>query len=94
MSLSLAGLNGLLNFRKYGDLWLSYRMTEEFLKHEKYLFLTFSGKYSDEKLAFPAFVESIEGIVSTEHSKFRSLIEEARRPVAHQTGPSQATSHT
>jgi len=92
MSFTLASLNGLLNFMKYGDLWLSYRMTEEFLKHEKYLFLTSSGKYSEGKWAFPKFVETIETIVSSEHSKFQSFIEEARRPKAQQAGQSQATS--
>ena len=91
MSLTLASLNGLLNFMKYGDLWLSYRMTEEFLKHEKYLYLTSSGKYSEGKGAFPKFVETIETIVSSEHSKFQSFIEEARRPKAPQAGQSKAT---
>lgn len=28
MSLALAGLNGIANFKKFSDLWLSYRTTE------------------------------------------------------------------
>ena len=78
-SLTLAILTGLLSFRKYDDQWLSYRMTEESIKHEKFLFLTRAGHYGNEP-AFPTFVEKFESIVSAEHGKFRSLIEESRRP--------------
>ena len=80
MSLSLAVLNGLLNFKKYGDLWLSYRMTEELLKHEKFLFLTGSGNYKQSDSSFPQFVQTVESIISAEHNKFRSLIEDAKKP--------------
>ena len=82
MSLLLAILNGLSNFRKYGDLWLSYRMTEELIKHEKFLFLTSSGEYDEAETASQKFVERIESIISSEHTRFRSLLEEARRPTA------------
>ncbi len=80
MSLALAMLNGLLNFKKYGDLWLSYRMTEELLKHEKFLFLTGSARYGKADSSFPEFVQTVESIISAEHNKFRSLIEDAKRP--------------
>ena len=80
LSLSLAILNGLLNFLKFGDLWLSYRMTEEVLKQEKFLFLASAGKYQDKDNAYPQFVETVESIISSEHNKFRNLINEARRP--------------
>ena len=78
-SLTVAILTGILNFRKYGDLWLSYRLTEESIKHEKFMFLTRAGPYTSEP-AFPSFVEKFESIVSAEHGKFRTLFEEARRP--------------
>ncbi len=80
LSLSLAILNGWLNFGKFGDLWLSFRMTEEVLKQEKFLFLARSGRYQDEETAFAKFVEAVESIISSEHNKFQSLIDEARRP--------------
>jgi len=80
LSLSLAVMNGMLNFLKFGDLWLSYRMTEEVLKQEKYLFLASAGKYQDKENAFSQFVETVESIISSEHNKFRNLINEARRP--------------
>lgn len=80
LSLSLAILNGILNFRKFGDLWLAYRMTEEVLKQEKYLFLASAGQYQDKENAYSHFVETVESIISSEHHKFRNLIDEARRP--------------
>jgi hypothetical protein len=80
LSLGLALLTGIANFRKYGDLWLTYRMTEELLKSEKLLFLTSSGKYKSAQNPFSLFVESTEEIISSEHVKFRAVIEESRRP--------------
>lgn len=80
LSLSLAVMNGMLNFLKFGDLWLSYRMTEEVLKQEKYLFLASAGKYQNKENAYSQFVETVESIISSEHNKFRNLINEARRP--------------
>lgn len=79
-SLTLAIIEGLLNFRKWGDLWLSYRMTAELLKHEKHLFLTRSGRYEEKDTAFSVFVQTIESVISSEHNRFRTIIEEARRP--------------
>ena len=80
ISLVLALLTGIANFRKFGDLWLTYRMTEELLKTEKFLFLTGSGKYHSASNPFAQFVQSVEEIVSSEHIKFRSIIEETARP--------------
>lgn len=80
LSLSLAILTGLLSFRKYGELWLSHRMTEELIKQEKFLFLTRSGKYEENQSAFSDFVGNIEAILSSEHNRFRALVEKSRRP--------------
>ncbi len=80
MTLVIAILTGLANFRKWGDLWLSFRMTEELLKLEKFMFLTGSDDYQDRGTAFQVFVKKVEYIVSAEHNKFRALIEDARRP--------------
>ena len=81
MSLIVAILTGILNFKKYGDLWLSYRMTEELLKHEKFTYLTRSGKYASGN-AFDKFVQTIESLISHEHNKFHSLIQDSKRPTA------------
>ena len=79
-SLALACLTGLVNFRKYGDLWLAFRTTEELLKKELFLYQTQSGPYNDNGAAFPRFVEAIEATISVEHERFRSLIESSQRP--------------
>jgi hypothetical protein len=80
LSLAVAILTGLATFHKYGELWLAYRATEEHLKKEMFLYLTKSGDYSDPDTSFSRFVERIEGLVSSEHIKFQTLIEESRRP--------------
>ncbi len=80
MSLIVAIVTGLSNFRKWGDLWLSFRMTEEVLKHEKFQYVTGTGEYSDRDMAFDKFVRRIELILSAEHNKFRSLLEDSQRP--------------
>ncbi|MDA1052310.1 MAG: DUF4231 domain-containing protein [Planctomycetota bacterium] len=80
MSLAVAILTGLVNFRKFGELWLTFRATEELLKQEKFLFITRAADYQDEAQAFSLFVQRVEQAISSEHSKFRSLIEESRRP--------------
>ena len=85
LSLLLASLTGIANFRKYGELWLSYRMTEELIKNEKYLFLTSSARYVNQETAFSIFVQTVESIISSEHNKFRSIIEEAKRPAKDQS---------
>ena len=81
MSLIVAILTGILNFKKYGDLWLSYRMTEELIKHEKFTYLTRSGKYASDD-AFDKFVQTIESLISHEHNKFHTLIQDSNRPAA------------
>ncbi|MCP4410034.1 MAG: DUF4231 domain-containing protein [Gammaproteobacteria bacterium] len=86
MSLTVAILNGLLNFGKQGDKWLSYRMTEELLKREKFMYLSAAGKYVDKQTAFAEFVTTVESIISAEHNKFRTLLEDAKRPTKDQPG--------
>lgn len=80
VSLLLAALTGITNFRKFGDLWLAYRSTEELIKRELFLFETGSNPYAEEDSAFGNFVESIESVISVEHERFRSLVESSRRP--------------
>ena len=80
LSVTLAILTGLANFRKFGDLWLAFRTTEELLKKELFLFRTQSGPYEENGKAFQKFVKTTESIISVEHERFRSLIESAQRP--------------
>lgn len=77
-SVMLAIATGLLNFGKYGDLWLSYRTNEELLKREKLLFQTTTRHYRglDDEERFAMLVDQVEALLSTEHEKFRALIED------------------
>ena len=79
MSLTLAIMSGVLNLHKFGDLWLEYRLTEESLKKEKFLYLPRSGPTPASAAAFPQFVQTVEAILSAEHTKFRSIVEDANR---------------
>ena len=83
MSLIVAILGGLTNFRKDGDLWLNFRRTEELLKQESFLFRTSAGPYRGLKTEEDRLAElsmRVESLISAEHNKFRSLIEDSRRP--------------
>src|SRR5215217_7205999 len=67
-------LEGVQQLWQFNNLWITYRSTAEQLKHEKYLFLAFSGHYSglntDEALKLLS--ERVEEQVSTEHAKWVS----------------------
>ena len=81
-ALLLPALTGLASFRKFGETWLSYRVTGELLKNERFLFLTGSGKYGDNPHPFRLLVETVESLLSAEHDKFRSFFTEARQAAA------------
>jgi hypothetical protein len=53
--------------------WVNYRATSEMLKHEKYLYLTKSEKYSCPE-SFEMFVQTVEGLISKETSSWASTI--------------------
>ena len=76
----VAVLSGIAGFRKWGDLWLSFRLTEELLKEERFLYLARAGHYAQAGQRFPDFVMRVESIISSEHQKFRTVIEQARKP--------------
>ena len=67
----LSGLSGLLKFQ---EKWAEYRTTSETLKHEKILFQTNSGPYSEEVEAFKLLVTRIENLISKEHSAWSQYI--------------------
>jgi hypothetical protein len=84
-SVSLAVLTGISNLRKHGDLWLRYRGTEEMLKRERFLFLTQSGDYADEK-AFHTFVTRVESVLTDDYKGFQGVIEEAKNATKEKQG--------
>lgn len=67
----LSGLSGLLKFQ---EKWTEYRTTSETLKHEKILFQTKTGPYSEETEPFKLLVTRTENLVSKEHSAWSQYI--------------------
>ena len=67
----LSGLSGLLKFQ---EKWTEYRTTSETLKHEKILFQTKTGPYSEEVEPFKLLVTRTENLVSKEHSAWSQYI--------------------
>ena len=67
-------LEGAQQLWQFNNLWITYRSTAEQLKHEKYLFLSFSGPYSSLNTddALKHLAERVEEQVSTEHAKWVS----------------------
>lgn len=67
-------LEGLQQMNQWQHNWITYRSTCESLRHEKYSYLSRSGVYDelDDGRALKTLVERVEGLVSTEHSKWLS----------------------
>jgi hypothetical protein len=68
----VAIIASLLGIYKFHENWINYRTTAETLKHNKHLFLTKTGPYSDND-AFEKLVESIESLISKENSNWLSM---------------------
>lgn len=67
-------LECLQQMNQWQHNWITYRSTCESLRHEKYSYLARSGVYDDldDDLAKKVLVERVEGLISTEHSKWLS----------------------
>lgn len=70
---TIALLEAIQHMNQYSTLWVTYRSTAEFLKHEKYLFLSAAGPYKilaapNERLV--GLAERVEERVSTEHANW------------------------
>jgi hypothetical protein len=83
----IAIMEGVQQLGQYSSLWLTYRATAEYLKHEKYLFLSAAGPYKtgsrEERLVLLA--ERVEERVSAEHANW---VNETRRTVSKTSNPS------
>jgi len=66
---SIAIISGLLGFYKFQENWLEYRTVSESLKHEKFLFLTKSEPYHEDK-AFGLLVNRVETLLSKENTNW------------------------
>lgn len=71
LGVAVAICAGVTSVYHHQENWINYRATSEALKHEKFLFLTRSGTYSDEN-AFESFVQRIESLISRENSTWAS----------------------
>jgi len=73
MSITIGIVASILIAFKFQDKWIQYRTTCENLRHEKYLFITKSGIYT-ENTNFNVFVERVEFIISKENSDWTQII--------------------
>ncbi len=69
----IAILTALSSLWKFQDKWISYRLTSENLKKEKFLFLTASKPY-EEQNAFSLFVNRIETLLATEKQEWSDVV--------------------
>ena len=60
---------------KFHENWIQYRATSEQLKHEKFLFITLSGPYTNDD-RFRTLVERIEGLISTETATWTQIVKQ------------------
>lgn len=84
----IAVLEAIQQMNQYSTLWFSYRATAEYLKHEKFLFLSHAGPYKEhtEKERLIILAERVEEHVSTEHANW---FNEVRRASAGNKGDSK-----
>jgi hypothetical protein len=77
----IVSLEALQHLNQWQHNWITYRSTCEALRHEKYTYLARSGPYNlDDQNALKALVERVEGLISTEHSKWISNQERIANP--------------
>lgn len=69
-------ISGLISLNHYQENWIKYRSTAEFLKQEKYLYLTQSSIYSNNESEhrFQLLVERVENSVSNENMNWSSYM--------------------
>ena len=78
LGLLVAIIAGLMSLNRFQELWIEYRTTAESLKHEKFLYLTKSEPYDIEE-SFALFVQSVETLISKEHSRWINLTKKSEK---------------
>ena len=61
---------GVQQLFQFHQNWVSYRGTCESLKHEKFLYFALAGSYASADRPLRLLAERIEGLVSTENTKW------------------------
>jgi len=69
-------LEGMLQLNQYQQNWISYRSTCESLKHEKYVYLGKASPYAGSPDPHALLAERVESLVSQEHAKWASLLQQ------------------
>lgn len=78
IGVTIASITAILSLNKYQENWLEYRTTAESLKHQKYLYLTGTNPYHEEK-AFTLLVQEVEVLISKENSNWS---QQMKKPMA------------
>ena len=73
MGIIIALIAGILSVYKFQELWVNYRATSETLQQEKYMYLTKSGMYQENRTSRPYndFVSRVENILSQENVNWK-----------------------
>ncbi|PIC81075.1 hypothetical protein CSV75_04660 [Sporosarcina sp. P18a] len=72
MGVVITCIEGILTLGKYHENWIEYRSICETLRHEKYMYLTKTGVYSNEP-SFINLVERVESVISQENVNWAAL---------------------
>lgn len=67
----LANINGIFNFK---DKYITFRDAAEYLKSEKLLYETLSGKYKDHEHSGNLFVDTIEQYILNLNSNWKKML--------------------
>lgn len=86
LGLLIAVCEGLSSLHKYQENWLQYRATAEALTKERFLFLTKSKPYTDNR-AYHILVQRIEGLLAEENNQWA----ETMQPDAQSQAANEAT---
>lgn len=78
VGVAIAVISGSFSVFKFQENWIEYRTTAETLKRQKYLFLTQTSPY-DSEAAFQILVETVEGLISEENSKWTQYIKQQKQ---------------
>lgn len=75
----IAIFEGINQVNQWQHNWITYRSTCEALRHEKYTYIERADPYDieNDKEARKLLVERVESLISTEHSKWIAVQDEA-----------------
>ena len=81
MGAFIAFLETIQHLNQYSRNWIDYRSTAERLKHEKFLFLSAAGPYSelDQEARLQLLATRVEDQISMEHTKWSDEIKKSTK---------------